>query len=322
VIDNPATEPPPAPPRPVGRLLVQISGNGTVTLSQRTLQGGSPAAQIRCGVKGLSCYAELAPQARVTLTARPEARNVFTGWTGGCSGRQPTCTVTATQARAVSATFAFPQLERVSAVRFKLTKPSIRAQWSTSVGRGTLVVRGSVSARATLRVQLRRPGGGPLFTRKFRVSGGPFRLTRALRSGTLARGATLLPGGFVLAIRGAAGRIPLPLQVRTVVVQSPGEGVVRRAFFTISRNGSPQTRLAAGVREAWAIFRFATQPTRGPIVATWYAPNGQVIGTSTKSNRPSIATGIGSGIGLAAGTFRVELSTGGRVIRRLNVVVR
>jgi hypothetical protein len=185
-------------------------------------------------------------------------------------------------------------------------------------------VRGSVSARASLRVQLRRPGGGPLFTRRFNVPGGPFRLTRALRSGTLARGATLLPGGFVLAVRGAAGRVPLPFQVRTVLVQSPGEGVVRRAYFSTSRNGRPQTRLAAGVREAWATFDFATQPTtsREPIVATWYAPDGRLIGTATKSNRPNIKTGIGSTIGLAAGTFRVELSAAGRVVRRLNVIVR
>jgi hypothetical protein len=303
-------------------VLVQVSGNGTVTTARRSLAGGPAGAQIRCGTKGLSCYAEVAPKARVTLMARPDARNEFAGWTGGCAGRQPRCTVTATQVRAVGASFVARLARGAAAVRFKVTRPRILAQWSSSVGRGTLTLRGSVSAPSLLRVQLRRPGGGPLFTRRYRVTGGAFQLRRVLRSGTLVRGATLLPGGFVLSVRGAAGRVPLPLQVRTVVVQSPREGVVRRAFVTTSRTGSPQTRLAAGVPQAWAIFRFETQPTRGPIVATWYAPDGRLIGTSEKNNRPTIATGVGSPIGLAAGTFRVELSAGGRVIRRLNVIVR
>lgn len=301
---------------------MQVSGNGTVTTAGRTLQGGPSGTRINCGTKGLSCYAEVAPRSRVTLTARPEGRNEFTGWTGGCSGRRPACTVTATQARAVGASFSSVQALRGAAVRFRLSRSRITARWTRSEGLGTLVVRGSISARAALRVQLRRPGGGPLLNRRFQVPGGPFQLRRQLRRGTLLRGATLLPGGFVLSLRGAAGAIPIPLQVRTVLVRSPGEGVVRRAFFTTSRAGTPRARLAAGVPEAWAVFRFETQPTRSPIVAAWYAPDGRLIGTARKSNRPTIVTGIGSPIGLGAGTFRVELSAGGRVIRRLNVVVR
>jgi hypothetical protein len=147
-------------------------------------------------------------------------------------------------------------------------------------------------------------------------------LRRVLRRGRLLRGATLLPGAFVLSIRGVAtGRIPVPLQVRTLTLASPSEGVVRRAFFRSSRTGPAATRIAVGSREAWAVFQFETQPARSPIVVTWFAPDGQVIGSSTKNSRPTIESVIGSGTGLRAGTYRAELSAGGRVVRRVNVPV-
>lgn len=314
--------PPPDLPEPVGRVLVQVTGDGTVTArpSSSARLPAQASGPIRCGVRGLQCYSEVAPKERVTLTARPESGNTFSGWTNGCTGRQPQCTVTASAAKTVAAAFLSTRRER-RAVRFSLISPRIRATWSRSDGRGTLVVRGSLSARASLNLQLRRPGGGPLFTRRYTVSGGAFQLQRTLRRGTLSGGAILLPGGFVLSIRGVSGRIPIPLQVRTLTLASPLEGVVRRATFSSSQNGTAQTRLPIGVREAWAIFQFETQPLLGPITATWYAPNGTLIGSSTKNNRPRITTGIGSAGGLAAGLFRVDLAAGGRIVKRLSVRV-
>jgi hypothetical protein len=202
-----------------------------------------------------------------------------------------------------------------------IATPTIRAAWSRSVGSGTLLVRGTVSLAARLRIELRRPGGGPLFGQNFNVRPGAFQLQRKLKHGLLSGGATLLPGGFVMAIRGRAGRIPLPFQVRTVYLSSPSEGVVRKAYFSSSRTGAAQKRLPVGVKQAWATFRFETQPTRSPVTATWYGPSGQLIGVSKRNNRPTIKTGIGSDGGLGAGTFRVDLAARGKVIRRLNVRV-
>lgn len=57
---------------------------------------------INCGA---SC-AQLYPVgAVVTLTAVPIGGNVFGGWSGACTGTSPTCVVTMSSARAVTATF-------------------------------------------------------------------------------------------------------------------------------------------------------------------------------------------------------------------------
>jgi hypothetical protein len=73
------------------------AGSGSVT--------SSPAG-IACGA---TCSSALTDGATVTLTASADAGSLFTGFSGsGCSGRQP-CTVTMSQARSVTASFAIPR---------------------------------------------------------------------------------------------------------------------------------------------------------------------------------------------------------------------
>jgi len=69
-------------------LSISTSGTGTGTVSN------SPT--------GTSFNAGTA----VTLTASPAAGSTFTGWSGGCSGTSPTCTVTMNSNTSVTATFA------------------------------------------------------------------------------------------------------------------------------------------------------------------------------------------------------------------------
>jgi hypothetical protein len=65
---------------------------------------------IYCGrtvVGGASCSRQYHAGTVVTLTARPDARSDFGGFSGaGCSGADTTCTVTTDEARSVTATFA------------------------------------------------------------------------------------------------------------------------------------------------------------------------------------------------------------------------
>jgi hypothetical protein len=76
-------------------LIVSLAGQG----------GGSVTAstgEIACpGV----CAATLPSGALVTLTAAPNAGSTFAGWSGACAGTDPTCVVSMTSARNVSATF-------------------------------------------------------------------------------------------------------------------------------------------------------------------------------------------------------------------------
>ena len=55
---------------------------------------------------GSICSADFNQGQVVDLTATADAGSVFTGWSGGCSGRGATCTLTMNADTAVTATFA------------------------------------------------------------------------------------------------------------------------------------------------------------------------------------------------------------------------
>ena len=88
-------EPPPAPPAQFA-LAVLVTGSGSV---------GSQPAGISCGS---TCQADYGVSTAVTLTATPAAGQVFTAWGGDCAGAAPTCTVTMSAARTVTAAFNAP----------------------------------------------------------------------------------------------------------------------------------------------------------------------------------------------------------------------
>jgi hypothetical protein len=314
------TEPPPLPAPKRGKITVQVVGNGTVfTKRRRLLAAGAPVQQISCGMKGLSCYAEAPVGQQVTMGAQASPGYEFVGWKGSCSGSGPTCTVSAKAVESVDAVFV-PK-RGTTPVRVRLRQARVKASWKVSVGKGTLLVRGAISRKAKLKVELRRPGGGPLLVRRRRVHGGGFRFKAALRKGKLLRGAKLFPGPFVIAVRGSSQGSGVPLQVRTLRLAGPKAGVVRSTFVSTTRNGKAVKRIPAGSTEAWVTFRLAAQPRVGPIVVHWYQPGGALLGTKEKSNRPKIKTGIG-GVAIPAGKWRVDLTAGGRLISRRNVVVR
>ena len=68
-------------------------GGGTVT---------STPIGINCGT---DCTEPYATGTKVTLTATPNVGTRFTGWSGACSGTKPTCTVSMTASKSVTATF-------------------------------------------------------------------------------------------------------------------------------------------------------------------------------------------------------------------------
>jgi hypothetical protein len=73
-------------------LIVAKTGGGTVS---------APSPKISCGN---ACAAFTLNGTAVTLTANP-GNNVFTGWTGACSGTQPTCTIPVNGLMQVGASF-------------------------------------------------------------------------------------------------------------------------------------------------------------------------------------------------------------------------
>jgi len=86
------TAPAPAPAAPRS-LTVTISGTGSV--------GSTPAGLACTG----SCTTSFAAGTAVTLLATPSADQAFAGWSGGCEGSAPRCTLTLTTDLQVTASF-------------------------------------------------------------------------------------------------------------------------------------------------------------------------------------------------------------------------
>jgi uncharacterized repeat protein (TIGR02543 family) len=75
-------------------LNVSVSGPGRVA-----------GASISCGNGATTCSATFSSGTTATLTATPASGSTFGGWGGSCSGTGPTCSVSMTAARSISATF-------------------------------------------------------------------------------------------------------------------------------------------------------------------------------------------------------------------------
>ncbi len=99
--------------------VVTLNASEKVTATFNTLQSGTVLSVIRSGTGsgtvtsnpagincGTTCSASFAAGTQVTLTATAGTNSYFAGWSGGgCSGSNPTCTVTLNTSQQVTATF-------------------------------------------------------------------------------------------------------------------------------------------------------------------------------------------------------------------------
>jgi hypothetical protein len=117
------------------------SGSGVVS--------GSTAVQPDVSVVncGSVCRVSLLRGTVVTLTATASPGSIFGGWSGSCTGTSPTCTVTMSQARNVTARFdddpqpwqAIPDVDRISAVEVRgATSSYCRYTWTVEMPDGSL----------------------------------------------------------------------------------------------------------------------------------------------------------------------------------------
>jgi hypothetical protein len=325
--DAGAPQLPAAYPPPVSDLSVNVSGDGSVTSEARTLAartGAASSASINCGATSFLCYATVQPGSAVTLVARPGAGYTFQSWAGPCKVVGPaTCVTNLAGSRTVTAHFA-PKVKS-STFSAGLTKPRFKIKWRASIGTGTLRVEGTVGKPALARVQLRRPRGGPLLTENVTVAPGRFVLVPKLFPGLLAGGAHLFPGGFMVSLTGTSGKLKMPLQIQTVTLPAPPEGVVRKSYLSATQRSRPVKSVAADQHQAYANFVFQNQPVRGAkITVRWYWPNGKLLGTIKKSNRPTIFSFIREPPSdpLPKGNWVAELRAGSKIVQRLLIRVR
>lgn len=84
-------------------LRVFVNGNGTVK-----------GSGVLCGAKGEICGVSYALGTTVTIEAEPAQFSVFAGWSGACTGIQPTCTITAGEPTTVTASFSYIEVVDVN----------------------------------------------------------------------------------------------------------------------------------------------------------------------------------------------------------------
>jgi hypothetical protein len=312
----------PAPPA----VAVDVSGDGTVVSTVAVHHAGplrrtdaTGKRGILCGTSKSLCYAQFTGRQTLAFVAKPDPGYTFANWGGACFGQGSTCTLTIGANRAISATF---RPVRPSAT-VELDKPHVSVHWHQSVGSGQIVVTGKVSKSALLKLELRRPGGGPLLIQQQSVRAGRFSLTPQISAASLPKGTVVLPGGFVLILSGRVGSAALPQSLRTIVLPPPPDGVVRRSFTSRRLNGSPTRELPSGTKSAFVTFVFASQPAaKRKLTVEWLAPAGKAIGSTRKPNRPTVQTSISSSTALPRGTWRVRLRSGSTLIATHNVIVR
>jgi Divergent InlB B-repeat domain len=303
-------------PKPEKGLLVSISGadGGRVTGGPAGAQAfalsHAASGSISCGGNSYVCYDAYAPGQTISLQATPAKGFNFRGWSGACTGKASKCTVKVNDASKVKATFA-PTSGRTRTL--SMQTPKFRVRWVQSTGQGKLIVSGRIGGAARLTLDLRRPGAASLVKLRKTVSrSGAFRFVKKLPA-TFAHGAKLFPGGKVISLRGTASGYYVPMQVQTVSLRGPREGVVRRSFTSAAQASSAKPRLPASATVAWANFRFEQQPAAGsPLFVDWYYPGGQGrLGSVQKANRPTVSSFIRSGHPLPSGCWQAVLRVGG-----------
>jgi GH25 family lysozyme M1 (1,4-beta-N-acetylmuramidase) len=169
-----------------------VRGNslGPITIRRLSLEVDGDAGTIVSAPAGLGCSAtcekSVDPNARVTLTARPDEGAYFTGWGGACSGTDETCTIAMRGNRSVRARFVTD-----------ITRPTGSVEVAGGF-RGPVVVTFDEPVRSVsaANVLLQRAGGERVtVTRGCRsVDGAAVGCDGPLRSVVLTPSAPLVPG--------------------------------------------------------------------------------------------------------------------------------
>jgi hypothetical protein len=163
---------------------------GPITIRRLTLQVDGDAGKLVSTPAGLGCRSTCSksvdPDARITLTARPDEGAFFTGWGGACSGDASSCSVTLRGNRSVTAGFVTdidpPSASIGVAGGFRGPAVVTFDEPVRGAGPANVLLRGAGGARVEVARTCRRAGG------RIVGCGGP------LRSVVLSPSAPLVPG--------------------------------------------------------------------------------------------------------------------------------
>lgn len=182
-------------------------GNGT-QFALTVTRAGTGTGSVSSSPTGITCPSTCSASynsgTTVTLTAAPASGSTFAGWSGACSGTS-TCSVTMTQARAVTATF-----NLTAAPDFTLSAPA-----SKTIGQGdfatyliTETVQNGFSGAITLSVTGLPAGTSSGFTTN------PFTGSSAMY---IVTHATTTLGTYPMTITGTSGALTHSIAVSLVI---------------------------------------------------------------------------------------------------------
>lgn len=163
---------------------------GPITIRRLSLHVDGDAGKLVSTPAGLGCRSTCSksvdPNARITLTARPDEGAYFTGWGGACSGDAPSCSLTLRGNRSVTAGFVTdidpPSASIGVAGGFRGPAVVTFDEPVRGAGPANVLLRGAGGARVEVTRTCRKAGG------RIVGCGGP------LRSVALAPSASLVPG--------------------------------------------------------------------------------------------------------------------------------
>ncbi len=281
------------------------------------MTGKAPGSSsvILCGAHGSRCFGTFKPGATVTPHAAPAEGFTFGGWSGGCSGAKSSCTIKLSRTSTVSAHFS--SMPGAAIIPLQIDSAAFSVQWHASIGTGKLMLHGRIAKSAQVEVQLERSSGQKLVSEHLSLPAGGFSVALKLDPGL-----GLLPGGFVVSISGKSGKLTVPAQIKTLSLLAPPGGVAGRAFASSSATGAPSSKLHSP-KQAFVTFDFQTQPrSNQKLTISWFEPSGKLLGTVTKPSGRTVTSSIKSNAALPRGAWRVELRSGGTLVKSVAVDVQ
>ena len=195
-------------------LTITREGRGTVTDDRSLLTCGS------------DCEQHFVDGTRVTLTATPAVGSRLTGWGGACSGTATTCTVTMSDARTVTVTFAALPSSAVtplSAARAAGTVDVSKPRFARKRGRIAMTTTATVS------------GAGILTQRAVAKAAGRQTTLCAVRATATAAGSRTLTCRFGTAATRAASTKRLRATVTTTFTPTGGDAVTKTQIVRVPR---------------------------------------------------------------------------------------
>jgi hypothetical protein len=185
-------------------LTVSRDGSGTVTAA---------SAGIDCGA---ACSASVPRGTAVTLTATADDGMTLLGWTGACTGSEPTCTVTLDEDTAVGALFGIGCVDECAAGSGMCVDGHAERRCgehdndaclelgpATACGATELCAADRCGPAHTLTVAKAGPGSGVVMSTPAGIDCGPTCTTQVVAGTTLTLSASALPGAMFAGWSGA-----------------------------------------------------------------------------------------------------------------------